>query len=81
MKNISVFLSEKFQFLEIKFSIYLNRRVFVMEDSNQTAQADLNLRWPHMFLGTFSDVEAHVFVIVCILTLVLLNKLRCHAHF
>ena len=24
------FLSENFQFLEIKFSIYLNRRVFVM---------------------------------------------------
>ena len=24
------FLSEKFQFLEIKFSIYLNSRVFVM---------------------------------------------------
>ena len=31
MKNISVFLSENFQFLEVKFSIYLNRRVFVMD--------------------------------------------------
>ena len=30
MKNIRVFLSEKFQFLEVKFFIYLNRRVFVM---------------------------------------------------
>ena len=30
MKNIRVFLSENFQFLEAKFSIYLNRRVFVM---------------------------------------------------
>ena len=30
MKNIRVFLSENFQFLEMKFSIYLNRRVFVM---------------------------------------------------
>ena len=29
MKNIS-FLSENFQFLEVKFSIYLNRCVFVM---------------------------------------------------
>ena len=29
MKNIS-FWSENFQFLEVKFSIYLNRRVFVM---------------------------------------------------
>ena len=30
MKNIRVFLTENFQFLEVKFSIYLNRRVFVM---------------------------------------------------
>ena len=30
MKNISFFLSENVQFLEVKFSIYLNRRVFVM---------------------------------------------------
>ena len=30
MKNGGVFLSENFQFLEAKFSIYLNRRVFVM---------------------------------------------------
>ena len=29
MKNIS-FLSENFQFLEEKFSVYLNRRVFAM---------------------------------------------------
>ena len=31
MKNIRVFLSENFQFLEVKFSIYLNRLVFVMQ--------------------------------------------------
>ena len=30
MKNIRDFLSENFQFLEEKFSIYLNRCVFVM---------------------------------------------------
>ena len=34
MKNIKsffvFFLSKKFQFLEMKFSAYLNRRVFVM---------------------------------------------------
>ena len=30
MKNITVFLYGHFQFLEVKFSIYLNRRVFVM---------------------------------------------------
>ena len=30
MKNIGVFVSENFQFLEVKFSIHLNRSVFVM---------------------------------------------------
>ena len=30
MKNVRDFVSEKFQFLEVKFYIYLNRRVFVM---------------------------------------------------
>ena len=30
MKNIRVFLSKNFQFLEVKFSIHLNRLVFIM---------------------------------------------------
>ena len=30
MKKISEFLSEKFLLLMVKFSVYLNRRVFVM---------------------------------------------------
>ena len=30
MKKIRFFLSENFMFLEVKISIYLNRRVFVM---------------------------------------------------
>ena len=30
MKKYQSFLTEKFQFLEVKFSIYLNRNVFVM---------------------------------------------------
>ena len=34
MKNIS-FLSETFQFLEVKFSMHLNRRVFVMSTPGQ----------------------------------------------
>ena len=34
MKNIRVFVSENFQFLEVTFSIYLNRSVFVMGVSN-----------------------------------------------
>ena len=32
-ENYQIFLSENSQFLEVKFSIYLNRRVFVMEIS------------------------------------------------
>ena len=41
MKNIRVFLSEFFQFFEVNFFIYLNRRVFVMapsKNSDQTAR-------------------------------------------
>ena len=35
MKIIRVFfLSENFQFLEVKFSIHMNRRVFVMRYAN-----------------------------------------------
>ena len=33
MKNFRVFLSENLQFLEVKLSIYLNRRVFLMSSS------------------------------------------------
>ena len=40
MKNIS-FLSENFQFLEMKFSIYLNRRVFIMIVSTYNMRASL----------------------------------------
>ena len=49
MKNNRVFfLSENFQFLEVKFSIYLNRRVFVMG-------INLQIRVPTLFdLSPFS---------------------------
>ena len=30
MKNIRIFLSENFHFLVVKFSVYLNRSVFVL---------------------------------------------------
>ena len=36
MKNIRVFLAENFHFLEVKFSIYLNRRVLVMHRTEPT---------------------------------------------
>ena len=49
MKNIS-FLSENFQFLEVKFSIYFNRQVFVM-----------NLRiWLSQNLGALQYVHVYI---------------------
>ena len=41
MKNIRIFLSEKFPFLVVKFSIYLNRSVFVMVKNIQLLYMDL----------------------------------------
>ena len=42
MKKIS-FLSENFQFLKVKFSIYLNRRVFAYSvDPDQMASEEAN---------------------------------------
>ena len=38
MKNIRVFYLKIFSFLEVKFSIYLNRRVFVMKVQNVSKQ-------------------------------------------
>ena len=40
MKNISFFLSENVQFLEVKFSIYLNRRVFVMKSIRKPVEQE-----------------------------------------
>ena len=42
MKKISEFLSENFQFLVVKFSIYLNRRVFVMGGSFSSGSTSSN---------------------------------------
>ena len=55
MKNIRVFLFEKIQFLEVKFSIYLNRRVFVMD-----RQASANSIDPvHIQQNVLSDQDLH----------------------
>ena len=42
MKNIRVFVSENFQFLEVKFSIHLNRRVFVMVNVDNKLQTTID---------------------------------------
>ena len=46
------FLSENFQFLEVKFSIYLYRRVFVMSLSHASMSV-LNLFIPDLKPWTF----------------------------
>ena len=53
MKNIRVFfLSENFQFLEMKFSIYLNRHVFVMPVFMQEKKALLDSSYAKASLGS-----------------------------
>ena len=48
MKNIRIFHLENFPFLVVKFSIYLNRRVFVMlKSASAFAQSDQSLLCPH----------------------------------
>ena len=53
------FLSENFQFLEVKFSIYLNRRIFVMSMANQTVR---KCRLICVFIGsTYQKVHLYYF--------------------
>ena len=56
-KNIRIILSENFHFFVVKFSVYLNRHVFVMaghtvgrqgSKASSGRQDDLTLRWAYM---------------------------------
>ena len=40
MKNIRIFYQKNCQFLVVKFSVYLNRRVFVMEQKNRALPSE-----------------------------------------
>ena len=60
MKNIRIFLSVNFQFLEVKFSIYLNRRVFVMA-CYEPSHLDLHCSQRYMYLIWSSGVEESFF--------------------
>ena len=52
MKKIPEFLSENFQFLVLKFSIYLNRRVFAMCFENIEIKGEIAPNEPvHIFFG------------------------------
>ena len=46
MKKYQSFLSENFQFLEVKFSIYLNRHVFVMYRPSRTYEVVMTTQNP-----------------------------------
>ena len=41
MKKYQSFLPENFRFLEVKFSLYLNRRVFVMDKEHKRTWGDI----------------------------------------
>ena len=47
--KISGFLSEIFQFLEVEFSTYLNRRVFVMQGTLSTPTKPTSFRTHTIF--------------------------------
>ena len=70
MKKNQSFLSENFQFLEVKFSIYLNRHVFVMNCAYTVRIFSNNIyrsrsRWyviinPHAFTAKQGKVKINV---------------------
>ena len=50
MKNIRIILSENFQFLEVNFSIYLNRHVFVTNNIRETCLYNFDPLKPHFYI-------------------------------
>ena len=71
MKNISSFLSEKSQFLEVKFSVYLKWRVFVMISEvllYQLYEKKNRVRGPaHDYRPAFTDLFFILFFILMLL--------------
>ena len=62
-KKYQNYLSENFRFLAVKFSVYLNRRVFVMEQSRERndkqSRVILLMRWGFFFL--FQSKSINIF--------------------
>ena len=69
-KKIAEFLYENFRFLVVKFSIHLNKRVFVMVN---TVELEL--------FDSYNQTVHWSYLVIQRLALVLLNILRCLAHF
>ena len=59
MKNIRIFLSENFRFLAVKFSVYLNRRVFVMAVRNHVCRHMWTARPKSTCISMQSDHGLH----------------------
>ena len=57
IKKTSEFLSEEFQFLVVKFSIYLNRRVFIMCHFKGTS---VSFTYLTFFISSSSALERYV---------------------
>ena len=79
MKNIS-FLFENYQFLVVKFSIYLNRRVFVMTCSAVDGASDRRLRGRKFKsqIGHITRVEIdHEIISTVFLTFPIFSKDSC----
>ena len=69
------FLSEKFQFLVMKFSIYLNKRVFVMDDVKPEHKETTNRTAMSSTTGT--DIQAHNIHVVIYLFVTRDNLFNC----
>ena len=63
MKN-RVFLSENFQFLEVKFSLYLNKHVFVMSVKIQSVQTLLRYHIIFVLLRTALQEQKVLFSVM-----------------
>ena len=59
MKKYQSFLSENVQFLEVKFSIYLNRRVFVMKSGNSDFKLALDGELRQMILINVCEARTY----------------------
>ena len=72
-KNID-FLSENFKFLMVKFSIYLNRRVFVMQNPENELMQFSKSMFRLIHVGTVGASRKHTYIILTPLNPLLYSK-------
>ena len=81
-ENYHIFLSEKFPFLAVKFSAYLNRRVCVMQEQNYKLQRKKTAYVRACERNEDSNKSAHPHslisvLIICIKNLYILGYPKC----